>query len=267
MARRGSFAAVARDHDIEPSQVSRAISQLEADLGFRLFQRSTRRLSVSEAGALYLQRAETLLEGLDAARSDALAISAEPAGMLRLTTSVAFGAVKIVPLLRAFQARYPKVALDLLFTDSTLDLVADRVDLAIRLAPTVRADVITSKLMDVRYRVVASPEYVMSAGALDTPDALTQRRCLLFDQPAFRKAWRFRDAHCNIVEVTVAGDLLFTSAYALFAAVKEGLGPALLPDWLVAKDILERRLVDLTPRHEASASNFDSAAWLLYPSR
>lgn len=265
--RQGSFVGAARAMDLEPSQVSRLIARLESDLGFRLFQRSTRRLATTEAGAAYLARAGALLEGFDHARDEARALNAEPEGVLRLTASVAFGATWIVPLLGDFRAKYPKVGLDLLFTDASLDLVAERVDLAVRLAPMVRADVISSKLMDTRYRVVASPSWVAATGGLDSPDALSRQKCLLFDLPGYRKTWRFRDRRGGIEEIAVSGDMTFSSAFALFAAAKLGLGPALLPDWLTRADLMAHTLVDLLPEHEASAADFDSAAWLLYPSR
>jgi DNA-binding transcriptional LysR family regulator len=266
-ARRGSFASVARTRGVEPSQVSRAVAQLEDSLGFRLFQRTTRRLSLTEAGATYLQKADTLLEGLEQARNEALAISARPAGVLRLSASVAFGTVWIVPLLADFRASYPDVSLELVLTDAMLDLVNDRIDLAVRLAPAIESDVIASKLMDVRYHVVAAPAYLAREGPLSAPAELSMRRSLLFDLPAFRRTWDFRDRLGRVETVPVAGDLVFTSASALYAAVKAGLGPGLLPDWLVGRDLLRGDLVDLAPDFEASAGNFSSAAWLVYPSR
>jgi DNA-binding transcriptional LysR family regulator len=266
-SKRGSFASVARAHGVEPSQVSRAVAQIEEALGFRLFQRTTRRLSLTEAGATYLQRADALLEGLEAARDEALAVSSEPRGVLRLTASVAFGAVRIVPHLGEFRDAFPGVSVEMVLTDANLDLVAERIDLAVRLAPAIGSDVIASKLMDVRYRVVAAPAHVRAAGPLSAPGDLAGRRCLLFDLPGYRRAWNFRDRRGGLQTVPVAGDFVFSSAFALYAAAKAGLGPALLPDWLVDRDIGQGQLVDLAPDFEASAGDFSSAAWLVYPSR
>ena len=265
--RRGSFAAVARDRNLEPSTVSRAVAHLERDLGFRLFQRSTRRLAPTEAGSLYLERAEALWDGLAAAQAEAQSLSAEPAGVLRLTASVAFGAVRLTPLLAEFRALYPKVGLDLVFTDDNVDLIESRIDLAVRLGPSYRADVIGSKLADTRYRVVAAPAYVIAEGAVRAPEQLARRRCLLFGLPGFRATWRFRDAAGAETTVAVGGDIVISSAFAVHAAAKAGLGPALLPDWLVDPDIRAGRLVDLLPAHAATPTDFTTAIWLLFPSR
>ena len=102
IARAGNFAAVARERAVEPSSISRAISTLEASLGFRLFQRSTRRVALSEAGAVYLSRVESALAELDAAREEARALSEGPTGLLRITASATFGAKIIAPLLPSF---------------------------------------------------------------------------------------------------------------------------------------------------------------------
>ncbi|MEO1460283.1 MAG: LysR family transcriptional regulator, partial [Pseudomonadota bacterium] len=139
VARQGSFAAVAREHGLDPSSVSRAIASLEDTLGVRLFQRTTRRLSLTEAGATYLRFAEPALDELKRAQEAALSVSAEPRGTLRISASIAFGQAVLVPALERFRTAMPSVALDLVLTDTPLDLVAERIDLAIRLGRIDRA--------------------------------------------------------------------------------------------------------------------------------
>lgn len=148
VARRGSFAAAARDRDVDPSSVSRAVALLEEELGVRLFQRTTRRVALTEAGEIYLARVTALVDELDFARDEARGVSTGPVGTLRLTASVAFGNTCLVPLLPEFRERYPGVKLELLLTDTVLDLVAERVDLAIRLGRRFDADFIATKLFD-----------------------------------------------------------------------------------------------------------------------
>ncbi|MBD2249091.1 LysR family transcriptional regulator [Nostoc sp. FACHB-888] len=153
VARRGSFAAVARDHNIDPSSVSRVVASLEEELGIRLFQRTTRHLTLTESGNLYLCRVDALLDELEHARDEALAVSVGPIGTLRVTTSVAFGHKFLVPLLPEFRDLFPDLKLELLLTDTNLDLVSERVDLAIRLGPNIQIGVTCVKLFNTRYRV------------------------------------------------------------------------------------------------------------------
>ena len=265
--RHGGFAAVARLNDEEPSQVSRAISALEAELGFRLFQRTTRRFSVTEAGEAYLQRIEPLLEGLDDASHAAQALTAGPMGVLRVTASVAFGARRLVPLMGAFQDLYPKVSVELVLTDATVDLVAGGMDLAVRLSPSFAGDLIGVRLLPTRYRVCATPDWARAKPPLRQPSDISEASCLLFDLHDYRRRWKFRGADGQVETCPVSGRLVISSAYALYEAVKQGLGPALLPSWLIDEDLTYGALIDLFPDHDVAATDFDTSAWLLYPSR
>ncbi len=267
VARRGSFAAAARANDIDPSSVSRLVAQAEAELGLRVFHRTTRQLSLTEAGEVYLGRIDGLLDELEMAREQAQGVSATPAGTLRLTTSVAFGQHCLLPLLPEFRRRFPDLALELMLTDANLELVAERIDLAIRLGASVSGDVVCAKLTDTRYRVCASPDYLAAAPALRRPADLGAHPCLLFALPDFRDRWRFRDRAGVTQEVAVTGNLVMSNALALRDAARAGLGPALLADWLVDADIAAGRLVDVFPAFAAAATSFDTAAWLVYPSR
>ena len=266
-ARLGSFAAVAKLRGLDPSAVSRAIAGLETDLGLRLFQRSTRRLSLTEAGDSYLARALPLIEELARIGTEARAAQSLPSGTLRLTASVTFGQARIVPLLGAFRARHPQIGLECLFTDANLDLVADRIDLAVRLAPAVEGDVVAARLMDTRYRVVASPGYLAAAAPLQRPADLDHHRVLMFMLRPFRTRWLFRDRSGQVSEQPVRGDIMLSPAGTLREAAIAGLGPALLPDWLVDGDIAAGRLVRCLPAWDATATTFDTGAWLVYPSR
>jgi DNA-binding transcriptional LysR family regulator len=267
IARAGNFAAVARERGVEPSSISRAISALERSLGFRLFQRSTRKVALSEAGALYLSRIESVLSDLDAAREEARALSEGPTGVLRLTASVTFGMKMIVPLLAEFRAAFPRLVLELELTDQNLDLVADRIDLAIRLAPSYRGDVIGVKAFDVRYRVCTAPSYLSSAAPIERPVDLAHHRCVLLMLAQFRNRWIFRDKAGAVTEAKIGGDLLISAVLAIRAAALQGLGPALLPHWLVCDDLRTGALVDVFPDFDVTATDFTTGAWLLYPSR
>ncbi len=267
VAQRGSFAAAARAHDTAPSAVSRAIAGLEDELGVRLFQRSTRNLALTEAGLLYSERVATLLADLERARDEAVALGVGVAGTFRLTSSISFGHIRLVPLLPELRATFPRLRLEMLFSDVRLDLVAERIDLAIRLGPLPDPDLVGVKLFDMRYYVCASPDWVARHGRPQAPAALARHDCLLFDLPEFRTTWRFRDPAGLMIEVPVQGGLKLSSVMAVRDCAVAGMGPALLVGWLVAEDIAAGRLIDLFPTHQAGARDTPSAAWLLYPSR
>ena len=165
----GTLAGVARAMDVDPSSVSRALSAVEAELGVRVFQRTTRRLTVTEEGARLLARLGPLVEDIGNVLDDARHHRRRASGRLRITASVAFGEVCLVPLLPAFRRQYPEVEIDLLLTDARLDIVAEAVDLAIRLAPAPEGDLITTRLMTTQYHVCASPDYIAAIATRYSP--------------------------------------------------------------------------------------------------
>lgn len=265
--RRGSFAAVARDRNLDPSSVSRAVASLEEELGTRLLQRSTRRMGLTETGNLFFGRIEALIDELDHARDEARAASAGPVGTLRLTVSVAFGHQLLLPLLPNFRALFPALKLELLLTDTYLDLVSERVDLAVRLGARLDTSLIGVKLFNTRYRVCASPGYLARAQPLRVPADLSKHKCILFTMPEFQSRWLFRDTYGAITAVPIDGEVMSSSALALRACALADMGPTLLADWLIDDDIAQGRLVDPFPSYYAAATDFQTAAWLLYPSR
>jgi DNA-binding transcriptional LysR family regulator len=265
--RAGSFAAVARVHDVDPSSISRTIAILEGELGFRLFQRTTRRLAATEAGALYFERMQPVIDEMDRVGQEARDIVAEPAGRLRVTASVSFGHTVLVPLLPRLRSAHPDLSIDLMLTDAVLDLITEKIDVAVRLGPRIDAGLIGTQLMRTRYHVCASPAYLKAAPKLRVPPDLSGHGCLLFPYPGYRSQWRFRAKNAEVIEVPVNGAVTISNALALHRAALDGLGPVLLADWLVRQDMQRGRLVDLFPKYEVTATDFETAAWVLYPSR
>ncbi|MEL6468638.1 MAG: LysR family transcriptional regulator [Cyanobacteria bacterium J06623_4] len=267
VVRQGSFAAVARDRNVDPSSVSRAIAALETELGVRLFQRTTRRLSLSEAGAAYFQQIEPLVEEIQQAKVITTDLSGQLKGTLRVTASVSFGLRCIVPLLPKFESTYPELTVELLLTDAVIDLLADRVDVAVRLGVMADSTLMAQRLMPVVYRVCASPDYLALRGCPQAPVEISQHDCLLFPLAGFRSRWIFRAQDGSVDEVPVRGRLVISNAIALQQSAIAGMGIALLPDWLVDEDIEAGRLVDVFPTYALTATDFNTAAWLVYPSR
>ncbi|GJM09763.1 MAG: LysR family transcriptional regulator [Lysobacteraceae bacterium] len=267
VVKQGSFAAVARQRDMDPSSISRSISNLENELGFRLFQRTTRKLATTEAGAAYFDRVEGLVGEFDLAGEAALDLVSSPTGTLRVTACTSFGQRVLAPVLPELRSRYPDLTIDLHLVDHTIDIVEDKVDLAVRFGEKPDGDFIVSRLVPRHFRVCASPEYVEQHGTPENPRELADHDCLLFSFPGYRSAWKFRSQDEAVFAVSVSGHVLTSHGVTMTKCAVAGLGPALLPDWLCADEIRSGELVDLFPGYECTATQFDTSAWLVYPSR
>ncbi len=271
VANKLGFAAVAADRGVSPSSVSRIIGQLEGELGLRLFQRTTRTMTLTEAGGIYFRHVTPIIDALDEAEEEARRVNSGPLGTLRMTASVAFGERVIVPLLPDFRDAFPDVDLDLKFTDANVDLVAEGIDLAVRLGPGLTGDVVATRLFRTAYRVVASRAYLENAPPIGEPADLEHHACTVFQLPEYRSAWKFRQRaggrRGETQTVPINAGTVVSSALSLRSVVLGGSGPALLADWLVRDDIAAGQLVDVLPGYDATATTFDTAAWLLYPSR
>lgn len=263
----GSFAAVARQRDVDPSSVSRSISALEAELGVRLFQRTTRKLAPTEAGAEYFARVEGPLREVERAGQQALDLLGQPTGTLRVTACTSFGQRVLAPLLPKLRERYPRITIELVLADHHVDIVEEQIDVAIRFGPKPGADFIASRLVPRRFHVCASPAYLEKHGRPRHPLDLSARDCLLFPMQGYRSVWKFRREGEKAIPVPVTGHLIVSHGLTMTACAVQGLGPALLPDWLCRGEIASGQLVDLFPDYEWAATDFDTAAWLVYPSR
>lgn len=268
VARLGSFASAARERNIDPSSVSRTVAALEAELGVRLFQRSTRQLALTEAGAGYVQRMAPLLEEMDLARQALADAGGQVTGRLRVSVSNTFGLRQLVPRLPAFAARHPMLEIDLLMTDTMVDLMAERVDVAVRLGPLRDSSLVALPLMEIQYRVVASSAWLQRQSAPGQPGDMAKAGALCFALPGFRDVWRFTPKTGGTTEeVPIQPRLQTTNGLALCHLALAGVGPTLLPGWLVDDDIRAGRLVNLYPHHNVAISEAPGGAWIVYPSR
>jgi DNA-binding transcriptional LysR family regulator len=265
VVRTKSFSAVARQRDVSPSAISRVVAALEADLGARLFNRSTRRLAPTEAALLLLERIEPHLVGLRQAFAETADVSDQLSGVLRVTTSTSFGVERLAPLLGEFAALHPKLKLDLLVTDRIVHLIAERFDLALRHGPMPDSTLAVQMLLSTRYYVAASPSYLARHGRPATPRELAKHECLTF--PGFAGAWRLRDAKGRVYEAPFAARIAVNSGLVLRRCALDGAGIVLLSDWLIGEDLRSGRLVDLFPRHRATPTAFDTRISAVYPSR
>jgi DNA-binding transcriptional LysR family regulator len=265
----GSFAGAARVLQADPSAVSRSVAVLEAQLGARLFQRSTRRIALTEAGAAFAQRVEPLLDELRQAREAALDTTGVVRGTLRISVSNTFGLRRIVPLLPALRRAHPALEVELMLSDTLVDLVAERIDLAVRSGALQDSNLIAVPLLQTRYRIVANPPWARAhRRRLRTPQDLVHCDCLSFALPGFRGRWTFSLAQDGPTEVVlVRPRVLITNGLALRECALAGMGAVPLPDWLIDEDLSGGRLVDLFPRHHVAFVDAPTGIWVVYPSR
>ncbi|HEY7886097.1 MAG TPA: LysR family transcriptional regulator, partial [Cellvibrionaceae bacterium] len=267
VAEAGSFTAAARRLGADPSQVSRSIAGLERELGFLLFHRSTRKLALTTAGASYIERLSPLLEELQLAREAAREQQYQPAGRLTLTASTAFGQTCVLPYMMEFQQRYPEIQLDLRFTDAVLDIISEQIDLACRLTSNADPNLVGKKLFPTCFWVCASPAYLHKAGTPTLPHELAAHKVLAINLPGYRERWLFQDSLGELSKIPLHPALLVSNAIALREAALLDMGITLLASWLAEGPLRNGELVRLFPGYQCTASDFQSAAWLLYPSR
>ncbi len=263
----GNFAEVARLHDMAPSSVSRAIASLEQELGVRLFQRTTRKLTPTEAAAAFFHRINPVITEIDAARDAARDQTRQPGGTLRVTAPAVFASRCIVPLLPVLATTYPQLSLELIIDEGYLDLIEQRIDIAIRLGTLSDSSVVARRLAAMEFYLCASPAYLDRKGGPTEPHQIVDHESLLFPRAGYDLDWLFRAADGSIDRISIQGRYLITHSESILQCALAGMGLALLPDWLVSDAIESGALLRLFPEYDITATDFDSAIWLLYPSR
>ncbi|WP_207483487.1 LysR family transcriptional regulator [Arenibaculum pallidiluteum] len=242
----GSFSAAARELGVRASSVSRLVAALEVEFGTQLLRRSTRRLSLTEAGLACHERALRVLAEVEEMRGVLAERQTSPQGLLRVNAPVSFGHRHVAPHIPAFLRRYPDLRIDLDLTDHRVDLVEAAADLAIRIGALDEAGLTARRLAPQRRLVCASPDYLREAPPLDAPEDLVRHECLGFHlQPT--DLWLLTDGTGPLREIRIAGRMRANTSDALLEAAIGGLGIALLPTWLVAEAIAAGRLVHLLP--------------------
>jgi len=262
-----SFTEIAKAHGIAPSSVSRTITTLESDIGIRLFQRTTRKVMPTEAGMLYFERISLILDELAAAQQIAADLSNTPKGKLRVTAPTVFGEMHIVPLLPELANQYPDLHIELDLNDAYIDLVEERVDIAIRIGTLQNSSYIARKLADMTFYITASQTYIDEFGKPETPNQLEEHNCLLFPRAGHNLNWTFKNTNQSTTEVPIQGKHLITNSNAIRQCTLAGMGISLLPDWLIKQDVASGQLIKLFNEYKVTATDYEASVWLVYPSR
>ncbi|WP_370309538.1 LysR family transcriptional regulator [Sinimarinibacterium flocculans] len=246
VAQAGSFAAAAERLGIAPSVASKHVAKLERALGARLLQRSTRKLSLTEAGRAYYEHCARIVEELEQSRAAVASLQAEPGGRLRVTCINSFAGWVIAPMLPAFFERYPKIALEIVTSDRMIDLAEEGFDLALRITGSPQPNLVARRITEVRFLVVGTPEYFARYGMPETPSDLARHNCLGFPLSVAEHVWRFTRGG-EQVAVNVGGSLDINNVDALRYNALAGVGVALLPSFAVGKYLRDGRLVAPLP--------------------
>lgn len=237
----GSFTAAARDLELSIPVVSKRIGELEQELGTRLLHRTTRKLSLTEAGSAFYQHCTRLVEEAKMAEEAVARLSEAPRGLLRITAPVSFGSNQIATVIPAFLERYPEVRIEMVLNDRVVDLAEEGFDLAIRLTNHPQPNLVARRLTTTSKLVCASPAYWRKHGKPNTPEQLAEHNCLLYSCVPMINEWSF-NGPAGEACVEVSGNLLVNGPAALREAAVGGLGVVRLTSFSVSQDIAAGRL-------------------------
>lgn len=253
----GGFSAAARALDLAPATVSKQIARLEQALGARLFERSTRRLRITDEGRAVAERARPALVLLDEAADVARQGAQTLTGMLRVTAPVAVGVRYLAPVIAAFRELHPQVGFDLHLSDHVVDLYDSDIDLAVRAGPLADSRLVGRKLADSRRILVAAPAYLRRREAPSHPRELPQHQCLLFAYPGLRQhRWTLkqRGRGGRTERVDIVSDLRSDNGDAVRAWSVAGMGITLRETWDIHAELRDGRLVRVLPEWESTPS-------------
>jgi DNA-binding transcriptional LysR family regulator len=242
-----SFALAAKDLDLSKATVSKAIARLETRLGARLFNRTSRRMALTDAGQRLLDRAARILAEGEAAESEVHAQSATPRGLVRLAVPMSFGLREVAPLLPEFLDAYPDVSVDLHLSDELVDLIGSGFDAALRIAALPDSSLRARRLRTVGRYLVAAPSYLGQHGHPTHPRDLMRHACLCYAYLPTPDVWRFVNKAGDEASVRPNGPLKANNADALAPALFAGLGLAVQPDFVVEEAVRDGRLEVVMP--------------------
>lgn len=232
-----SFAAAAAELTLSKATVSKAVSRLEDRLGARLFNRTSRRLALTDAGRTLAIKATQLLADGEALENEALAQSATPRGLVRLAAPMTYGKNTVAALLPEFLARYPDVSIDLHLSDAIVDLIGDGFDAAIRIAVLPDSSLIARRLCPATRHIVAAPSYLARHGRPRHPSELATHKCLGYAYLSTPGVWQFANASGEQVSIRPTGPFSVNNGEAALPALIAGLGIGALPDFIVGEAI------------------------------
>jgi DNA-binding transcriptional LysR family regulator len=247
VAEERSYAGAARALGVSVATVSRAVTRLEDRLGGRLFNRTSRRLALTDFGQGLAERATRIYAEAEEVEHLARATTSRPHGLVRLAVPMSFGLRSVAPILPDFFRRYPEVSVDLHLSDAVADLIGEGFDAALRIAVMKDSSLVARLIVPVRRFIVAAPSYIARHGLPRHPDDLAAHHCLGYAYRAKRDVWRLTNAAGEEATVTPTGPLRVTNVDALLPTLLEGLAIAELPEFIAAEHLAAGRLQAILP--------------------
>lgn len=240
-----SFSEAARRLKLSKSVISRQVSALEAQLGARLFHRTTRSLSLTEIGQAYFERCVRILAEIEEADLSVTSLQSAPRGRLRINAPMSFSVLHLAPLLPIFLERYPQVDLDISMNDRRVNLVDDGFDMAVRIGRLEDSSLIARHLAPARLVLCGSPAYLAKHGTPVSPDELAGHSCLTYSNLTTPDEWHFQHPNGERWQISVKGRLRVNNGDSLRLAALAGSGLVILPSFLVGRDLQAGSLVSL----------------------
>ncbi|MBV7263841.1 LysR family transcriptional regulator [Photobacterium sp. WH77] len=257
VAESSSFTLAARKLSTSVAQVSRRVAALEDRLAVKLLNRTTRKVTLTEAGMLYFQQCKHLVDGLEQAELAVTQMQTTPKGLVRVTAPVTYGELHLAPLINQFLEQYPQVDVELVLTNQKLDLIESGVDLAIRLGRLEDSTLLARRLSTRQSYVCASRDYLDRHGEPHTLSELSKHQCLVGSVDV----WRFKDKQQSRA-LRISGRLKCNSGFALRDAAKRGLGLIQLPDYYIQQDLESGELIEVLAQYRDDKEGI----WALFPS-
>ncbi|MFY1054169.1 LysR family transcriptional regulator [Ectopseudomonas khazarica] len=260
---RGSFAAAARYLKLSAAAVSKNIGELEAHLAVRLLNRTTRSMSLTEAGQRYYEQVARILDDLQQADSSLGELQATPSGTLRVSAPMSFSLVCLADAIPRFLARYPELTLDLQLDDRRVDMIAEGFDLAVRGSDRLEdSSLVARPLLTLRHVLCAAPQYLRRHGTPQVPEDLQALECVQFSLSGHAREWVFQRGE-QVRRLEVCGRYSVNSSLALCAALRAGHGISLVPEIYVRDDLAQGRLQPLLEDWQMMQTQL----YAIYPSR
>ena len=242
VAEAGSFIAVAQQLDVDRSVVTRQVAALEKSLGVKLINRSTRRLSLSTAGAAYLEKCRVILHMVESAETSLKKDTGDLRGKIRLALPLSFGLSRLMPELMKFADEHPNIELSFDFSDRRTNLIEDGIDLAVRITAHLQPGDVARKLGQCNLLTLAAPTYLARHGKPQWPEQLAQHVCLAYSHDTLHSTWAFRQDGVD-VSVAVQGRVAANNGEALMLAASHGLGITRQPDFIAEPFLKDARVV------------------------